>query len=443
MRHSVTLSATSRPTVGHHFGSLLQCPQKAWYDYFGDPKQKMPAPAYLLALQNEGIEHERKICADLYTNAVRIPDRLPSEERLAQTLIALRQGVPALLQGYLRVGNDVGVVDVLELVEKGSGPQGSHLYRVGEFKRAIALTSAHVFQAAWYSELLQAHIGCVSPDVFFILGDSTRKIVNFIDVRRAYDQCKDALRALQHPNSRPGPHLCQACSSCPWRGLCVPELIDSKHLSLIPGVSRKDCERLRAANVTTWTDLLTKADDALLDLGFDADELRNVKHTLGRLTSGDAVCRHTIRPASIAGLTAVALEYRMRQQKGELEHHPVALWYESASGPRAIPVHYSHEAIANADLSPLAGRAGVAVYGSMDLGMFMRLVHNGKVEQPHCVDVLKLVEGVVHAPLLGLELSQVLQVIKTAKQKAATGQDRVSAIRTVIDWIVGSAGVAA
>src|SRR6185436_12984705 len=102
-------------TSGHHFGALLQCQHRAWSDYFLDTTLKMPPPSFLVALQNDGIEHESEICDRLYPEAVKIPDRIPVEERRHRTLKAMRGGAPAILQAYLSEDAGLGIADVLEL----------------------------------------------------------------------------------------------------------------------------------------------------------------------------------------------------------------------------------------------------------------------------------------------------------------------------------------
>jgi hypothetical protein len=105
-----------RPTVGHHFSSLLMCSQRAWLDYHGDPKQRAKPPNYLSKLQQEGIEHERTVCETHYPNAIQIPDSGSDAERAALTIQAMRSGSPSILQAYFMQDGARGIADILERV---------------------------------------------------------------------------------------------------------------------------------------------------------------------------------------------------------------------------------------------------------------------------------------------------------------------------------------
>jgi hypothetical protein len=154
----------------------LTCPQRAWLHYYGNPKDQVKDPAYLRALQQDGIEHERAIYEQHFPNALRIPEKAQPEERHRQTLEATSSGVPVILQGYINTGEGVGVLDVLELV--GSDQVHGNLYRVGEIKRSPALLTSHVMQASWYTELLERVTGQHVDEACFFLQNGERTIID-------------------------------------------------------------------------------------------------------------------------------------------------------------------------------------------------------------------------------------------------------------------------
>jgi len=59
------------------------------------------------------------------------------------------------------------------------------------------------------------------------------------------------------------------------------------------------------------------------------------------------------------------------------------------------------------------------------------------------IDLLALIEDVVHAPLRGLELGQVTEYVRPSLRSPADGPGRLAAMRAVINWLAGDGGTAA
>ena len=252
-------SGALKPTSGQFFSSLQSCPQRAWADYHLPAELKAKPPAFLGALQQEGIDHERRVYQEFFPDAEVIPASLPPAVRAQKTIEAIRSGVPAILQAYFIGEGRVGVADVLEWC--AASPVG-HLYQVGEVKRSSTLAMAHVMQAAWYTELLADIQKQPWPEAFFILGDGSRHVVRLEETASIYAAQKAALGVLRSVDARPGPHLCRTCPSCTWRGVCMPELISADHVSLVPAVSRPSATRLRnQAGITSWQQLAAVTDE--------------------------------------------------------------------------------------------------------------------------------------------------------------------------------------
>ena len=434
--------STPGATAGHHFSSLQICPHKAWSDYFLPSSLKADPPGFLLAMQREGIAHEEAICQSLFPGAVRIPERISSDDRQRRTVDAMRAGSPAILQAYLAAEGRVGIADVLELVGPSSESATGFLYRVGEFKRAQNLMVAHVLQAAWYTDLLGEIQGQTPTEAFFILGDGSRIAVPFAESSSIFSAQKSQLNALRDPAARPGPHLCKACLSCPWRSVCIPELIATEHVSLLPGISRAMAERLRSTSgVTRWPVLATASDEQLLDYGIPSRDWPLIRAAALRLRSGQAVTRQPLNHLTLRALSAMSIEFGSGASgTAGAPPPPQAAWLENhGAGPMRIEIAPDW----TADLSPVAGRTPIVVYGATELAITHRLLRTAGGQSPHVVDLLALIENFVHAPLQGLELAQVTEYTTPALTCPADGPGRVMAMRAVIDWLAGERGVAA
>jgi predicted RecB family nuclease len=434
--------STPGATAGHHFSSLQTCPHKAWSDYFLSGRLKADPPGFLLAMQREGIAHEEAICQSLFPGAVRIPERISSEDRQRRTVDAMRAGSPAILQAYLAAEGRVGIADVLELVGPSSESPTGFLYRVGEFKRAQKLMVAHVLQAAWYTELLGEIQGQTPTEAFFILGDGSQITVPLTESSSIFFAQKSQLDALRDPAARPGPHLCKACLSCPWRSVCIPELIATEHVSLLPGISRTMAERLRShCGVTRWPELAAASDEQFLDYGIPSRDWPLIRAAALQLRTGQAVTRQPLNHVTLRALSAMAIEFRSGASGAAgAPPPPQAAWLENdGTGPTRIEIAPDW----TADLSPVAGRTPIVVYGATELAITHRLLRTATGQSPHVVDLLALIENFVHAPLQGLELAQVTEYTNPALTCPADGPSRVMAMRAVINWLAGERGVAA
>lgn len=428
------MNASARPTAGHHFGDLLACPQRAWLHYFGDASLQVEDPPYLRALQQEGLAHERDVYARWYPGAVDIA-KVPMREQRDATEAAMRQGAPAILQAHLDGPGAIGKVDVLEWVRPEPASANGHLYRVGEIKRSQALRTAHVLQAAWYAYLLREEYGQPCWEAFFLLGNGERQIVDLHTVDGEFESAREQLLAMRHGGPEPGPHLTMFCASCHWRGVCGPRLREERHLSLIPGLGRRQTQALASAGINSWADLADAPDAVLAALGLDAYEIERVRVALARIALGQPALRQAVRADALDGLCAVAAEFpdlRAARRVGE-RPRPSAIHFESAAGQGCLPVPPDGPA----DLSPLQSEQGLIVFGGTDLGAVGALAREAGVRLPRTIDLLRFVEDFVHAPLLGLDLESLYAeaVGRDLDVPLRGGAVRMGAIRAVVEWI--------
>ena len=422
------------PTVGQHFGSLLLCPQRTWLDYHGDRRLKASPPGFLGRLQQEGLAHEREVYQKYFPDAVRIPTSLADEQRAAMTIEAMRQGVPAIIQAFFMTSAGRGVADVAELAGKSAISKTGHLYRIGEIKSAAAISTAHALQVAWYHELLQDNQGAEIHDAFFILRDSQRQTISIADVKTAFDDCKAELLRLRDQLKPPGPHLCRWCASCPWRDVCLPELVAHNDLSLLPGISRRQADLLRTCGANSWQEVFQLDPLTLAQAGIAGSDLLQLGRARERLQNGAAVLHREIRNEQLRGLRVFAVEFDERAGE-QLHPDPTSVWFETESGIQQIELH------GNADwaeeVALLVQSGGVALYGAIESVSFLKLLKNAGLRPPRYLDVLDLVENLVHAPLRGLDLQSVLEQAAPHAVHATGGRDRVLGLRAVINWIAG------
>ena len=426
-----------RPTSGQFFSSLQSCPQRAWADYHLPADLKAKPPAFLGALQQEGVEYERRIYQKLFPDAVEIPANLPPAVRARKTIEALESGVPAILQAYFTGEDRVGVADVLEWRAASPNSPVGHLYQVGEVKRSSTLAMAHVLQAAWYTEMLAEIQQQPWPEAFFILGDGSRHVVRFAETASIYANQKAALELLRKTDARPGPHLCRACASCTWRGVCMPELSASEHVSLIPAIGRPAAALLRLeAGITSWRQVAAMADTQLHALGIPIDKVSSIRAAVEQLQTRGAVTQSPLNQNKLRRIAPMTAEYTKSPVAAAQEHAPPAALWIAPPGSEATRIAVSADW--TADLSPIATHPFIAVYGATEMAVSQRILRAANARGQEVIDLLAVVENYVHAPFAGLELEHTAGFVSSSVGPLTQAASRLAAMRSLIDWMAAA-----
>jgi predicted RecB family nuclease len=227
--------------------SHLTCPRRVVLDATGPSEAKEEASAFVELLWEGGVLHEKEIVARLGPAVHSLADLGP-EEREAKTIQLMREKVPLIHGGRLRVKDLVGEPDLLAYSAADKG------YRSGDIKSGSAvdqegkLRRDYGMQVAHYSRIIDA-IGMsdntgkafvvdgglknVEYDLGAMLGPRTP--MSFNDL---YERTVEEIRFnLEAPQSCK-PALTSACKLCQWQKHCRAELEGSDDLTLIAELGR-------------------------------------------------------------------------------------------------------------------------------------------------------------------------------------------------------------
>lgn len=426
-----------RPTTGTHFSDFLICPQRAWLQYYGNSKDQAKDPAFLLALQREGLNYERAIYNKYFPKATKIPLIRDSKKRHKLTIESMNRGDPIILQAYFADCDRVGVVDFLERVRNNQSSTSGYTYRVGEIKSSVSLSTAHVLQAAWYNELVFNFHGSSLQEARFFIKNEREKTINLNLIKDDYNKIKGDLLNLRAASKPPGPFLIKACSSCRWRGVCMPELIDRKHFSLLPHMRRNYEKQFKNQNIFRWNDLNKKNTAGLEKFGLTNFEVEVILNAINCLDNNWPPLRYPLRKDLLEDLLVVVpevpdLKSQRQSGKGII---PAALWFEGQNNkPEKIGVNLKNNKML-ADMTPFASYKRLAFYGSTDLGIFRQLAKQNEYELEEYVDIFEIVENILHIPAPGTELGVLLGFITGRNYTLLDAKQRVEAIRKVIKWV--------
>ena len=195
------------------------------------------------------------------------------------------------------------------------------------------------------------------------------------------------------------------------------------------------------AAIQTWQQVIQLENSRLEQLGFDWRDLAHIRTSSERLVAGEAVLRYSIRSEYIRSLVAVSMEFADGYRGADGHPLPRAIWIESSDGP--LPISLAGDGSWISQVGSLVSSRGAALYGATETVAFLKLLRQNDGPSIKCLDVLDLVETVVHGPIRGLELSNVLHVAEPSAAEPNNSRDRVLGLRSVINWLAGSGGCAA
>lgn len=269
---------TSMAITASKLYDYLTCPHRVWRDEYGPQEEKDAEPnPFVQMLWEQGLAYENERL--LLMGEVVDVQRGTIEERAAYTIKIMHEGAPVIYQAVLRIGNLLGVPDILRRepdgsyipidIKSGVGVEGveDDEENGGKFKKKYAV------QLALYVDALQQ------------LGFTTAYRGNVLDIRgkevaydllssqgprtpetywQLYERTRESVAALLSRDAKNDPAMIGACKLCPWYKSCKQWVAEQDDLTGLFFVGRKVRDVLvEDAGVKTIGDLCA-ADTGLL-----------------------------------------------------------------------------------------------------------------------------------------------------------------------------------
>lgn len=236
----------------------------------GEILPKCTADEAILILQQRGIEHEQNYLEKLLLSgkSVREIDSTGPgnrEERVGQTLAALKEGVDVVYQAVFEEAPFMGYADFLLRVDTRSN-LGAFSYEIADTKLARSGKARHLVQIALYSDLLETVQG-VAPDYMHLeLGDGRNKAFRVSDYRHYVSALKGRFLAFTQARPSTVPERCRHCGMCQWADLCTSEWQKADHLNQVANIRVADIRKLKSKGIDTLT-ALAETTHPLPDIG--------------------------------------------------------------------------------------------------------------------------------------------------------------------------------
>lgn len=210
-------------------------------------------------LEERGLAHEAAyldhLRAERGIEVVRLADVAEGESTFEKTVMAMKEGLPAIAQATLRDGRWYGRADVLLRVDRPSD-LGSWSYEVVDTKLAAETRGGTVLQLCLYTDLV-ARVQGLLPESMFVVspgrfGEPERfRTSDFLAyyrfVRARLERAVDGSGASVRTYPEPVPH----CDVCRWWSHCDRQWRADDHLSLVAGTTRLQRRELCGRDIDT------------------------------------------------------------------------------------------------------------------------------------------------------------------------------------------------
>jgi uncharacterized protein len=215
----------------------------------------------LEALWERGLIHEQSYLEHLTRSGLEVVNIEGVEvtaQAVAETVAAMKQGVPVIAQAALSHDSWVGRADSLRRVEVPSA-LGGWSYEPVDTKLARETKAGAVLQLCLYSELV-GQIQGLAPEHMAVVvpwSDFEPQIYRFADYAAYYRKVRaEFLKSLSEPGlAATYPDPVEHCEVCRWRSACEQRRREDDHLCLVAGISKLEINELTDRGFSTMKTL--------------------------------------------------------------------------------------------------------------------------------------------------------------------------------------------
>ena len=215
------------------------------------------------AAQRRGLAHERAYRLSLEASGQTVVSLDSAGNRAARveaTVAALRAGHEVIYQAAFFDDSQrsvawVGYADFLRRVQTPSS-LGPYSYEPEDTKLARHVRPGTVLQLCSYAEQLSRLQGRTPEFAHVVLGDHRRERLRLAEFSAYFRAAKAQFQEALSGRSRTYPEPVEHCAICSWRQRCDDQREADDHLSLVPGLSTEQRQRLiKGASISTVSGL--------------------------------------------------------------------------------------------------------------------------------------------------------------------------------------------
>jgi uncharacterized protein len=317
-----------------------RCSRRSFLNLYGDPNHLDSENDWIQRLQIASQKHRQKYVQAMSAVPPVYPDGFrktgPLDHSYWQagaeaTLALMRQGIERIHSGIILWEKATetplaGCPDVL-IKQPGSSIFGDWYYVPLEIKYSRRPKREYQTILAYQVSILDAIQNTAIEDAWLLLRDrgyyrvAVRKWLP--QVQQLIQSCIDSLQQPQAPEVFIARH---PCDTCRWYSSCYAVAKESRHLSLVPGVTPKRYQHLKKLNISTLEGLATANPEAIAPwLEDTADKNPAAAHQ---------VAVSIIRQAqSVLQEQPIPLPYQQGYHPSHFPHAPVEFYFDVEAEP--------------------------------------------------------------------------------------------------------------
>jgi uncharacterized protein len=246
-----------------------------------------------MLIASKGDQHERRHLQQLRDQGLGVVDiaqaRGSIDDRVRDTLAAMRGGAEVIYQATLRDGSWIGHADFLRRVDGKPSALGAWSYEVAATTLARSPKAKFLVQLAFYSDLVAKAQGTSPVLMHVVLGDGSERAFRVADyahylasLRQRFVSTIEGLDSGAIAAAYPDP--CDHCTLCRWQAHCEARRIEDDHLCQVAGITRHQTTRLQDGGVPTLAALAGLPEAAVVP--------RILPETLAKLRGQAALQQH-------------------------------------------------------------------------------------------------------------------------------------------------------
>lgn len=245
----------------------MESPFASWMDRFSieypdQAPEKDPADALMSSLAQKGYAHEDALEAAFVEQELAVVkiEGESSDEKHANTLEAMHQGVDVIVQARLELVPFGGYADFLVKVQHAEGAEPSLLgnwhYEVWDTKLANKLKPTFVIQLCCYAQMLESIQGRLPEFITVALGNGEHERLRTKDYFYYYQTLKSSFVTDQKnfdSSKRPDPADSKNWGD--WSNFAEALLVEKDHLFQVATITKSQIKKLRLADINTMQEL--------------------------------------------------------------------------------------------------------------------------------------------------------------------------------------------